>query len=84
MVRSQDWMSRFQDYEGTLIDECTITDAQKPMVDRCMDTMDLWYGSQLMMIWMLTKSPPLSRDYFTRGWCVSLSARLRLPKSFSR
>ena len=63
-------MSRFQDYKGTLINECTITDEQKRMVDRCMDTMDLWYGSALMMIWMLTKSPPLSRDYFTRGWCV--------------
>ena len=77
-------MSRFQDYEGTLIGECTITDKQKPMVDRCMDTMDLWYGSALMMIWMLTKSPPLSRDYSTRGWCVPLFARVRLPKSFSR
>ena len=64
-------MSRFQDYEGTLIDECAITDEQKRNVNRCMDTMDLWYGSALMMIWMLTKSPPLSRDYFTRGWCVS-------------
>ena len=79
-------MSRFQDYEGTLIGECTITDEQKRMVDRCMNTMDLWYGSALMMIWMLTKSPPLSRDYFTRGWCVPLFARVRLPnlKSFLR
>ena len=70
-------MSRFQDYEGTLIGECTITDEQKAMVARCMDTMDLWYGSALMMIWMLTKSPPLSRDYFTRGWCVPLPSRAR-------
>ena len=74
-------MSRFQDYEGTLIGECAITDEQKRMVDRCMDTMDLWYGSALMMIWMLTEGPPGSRDYFSRGWCVaprslSLCARL--------
>ena len=69
--RTQDWMSRFQAYTGGLIDEAFIDIDQVPMVDRCMDTMDLWYGSALMMIWMLTEGPPYSRDYFTRGWCVA-------------
>ena len=69
--RAQDWMSRFQAYEGGLIDEAFIGDELVRMVARCMDTMDLWYGSALMMIWMLTLGPPKSRDYFTRGWCVA-------------
>ena len=56
-------------YEGSLIDEVTITGEQIPMIDRCMDTMDLWYGSALMMIWMLTKVPLGSRHYSSRGWC---------------
>ena len=66
-----DWMSRFQDYAGSLIDEATITEEQTSMVARCMDTMDLWYAGALMMIWMLTKGPPGSRGYFSRGWCVA-------------
>ena len=69
--RAQDWMSRFQAYKGSLIDEAFIDIDQVPMVKRCMDTMDLWYGSALMMIWMLTEGPPESRDYFSRGWCVA-------------
>ena len=64
-------MSRFQAYTGGLIGEAFIGEKQVPMVDRCMDTMDLWYGSALMMIWMLTEGPPESRDYFSRGWCVA-------------
>ena len=66
-----DWMSRFQDYAGSLIDTATIGEELAKMVARCMDTMDLWYGSALMMIWMLTKGPPGSRNYFSRGWCVA-------------
>merc|ERR1712185_435454 len=66
-----DWLSRFQDYTGSLIDTATIGDKLVKMVARCMDTMDLWYGSALMMIWMLTEGPPKSRDYFSRGWCVA-------------
>ena len=66
-----DWMSRFQDYAGSLIDKAAITEVMTSMVARCMDTMDLWYGSALMMIWMLTQGPPGSRDYFSRGWCVA-------------
>ena len=62
-------MSRFQAYEGGLIGEAFIGEEQVPMIKRCMDTMDLWYGSALMMIWMLTQGPPGSRDYFSRGWC---------------
>ena len=69
--RAQDWMSRFQAYTGGLIAEALIREFQVPMIDRCMDTMDLWYGSALMMIWMLTEGPPGSRDYFSRGWCVA-------------
>merc|ERR1712185_403681 len=64
-----DWMSRFQDYEGNLIDTAFIGEELVKMVKRCMDTMDLWYGSALMMIWMLTKVPLGSRHYFSRGWC---------------
>ena len=77
-------MSRFQEYQGSLIGQCTITDEQKRMVDRCMDTMDLWYGSALMMIWMLTKSPPGSRNYFSRGWCVARTDAFRLLARESR
>ena len=64
-------MSRFQDYKGSLIGEAAISDKQASMVARCMATMDLWYGSALMMIWMLTQGPPGSRDYFSRGWYVA-------------
>ena len=71
-------MSRFQAYTGGLIGEAFIGEKQVPMVDRCMDTMDLWYGSALMMIWMLTEGPPKSRDYFTRGWCVARDDALPL------
>ena len=49
-----------------------------------MDTMDLWYGSALMMIWMLTKGPLGSRDYFTRGWCVARTDPFRLLARESR
>ena len=66
-----DWMSRSQNYAGSLIDTATIGDELDSMVKRCMATMDLWYGSALMMIWMLTKGPPGSRNYFSRGWCVA-------------
>ena len=72
-----DWLSRFQDYTGSLIDTATIGDELVSMVKRCMDTMDLWYGSALMMIWMLTQGPPGSRDYFSRGWCVVACAPCR-------
>ena len=72
-----DWMSRFQDYGGSLIDKAVITEVMTSMVARCMDTMDLWYGSALMMIWMLTQGPPGSRDYFSRGWCVVACAPCR-------
>ena len=78
VCRAQDWMSRFQAYEGGLIGEATIKEEHTPMVNRCMDTMDLWYGSALTMIWMLTKGPLGSRDYFTRGWCVARCLPVRV------
>ena len=44
----QDWMSRHQDYRGTLIEPGTINKKQSNAVDWCVDTMDLWYGNALV------------------------------------
>ena len=63
-------MSRYQTYKGTIIAEGEISEAQQKAVDRVMDTMDLLYGSALMWILMMTKVPPDTRSYFSRGWCA--------------
>ena len=64
-------MSLYQNYEvGKLIKKGKRSPKQIEAFGRCMDTMDLWYGNANMFIWMLAKTPPGSRSYFSRGWCV--------------
>ena len=69
-------MSRYQTYKGTITAEGEISEAQRKAVDRVMDTMDLLYGSALMYILMMTKVPPDTRSYSSRGWCArAISSR---------
>ena len=70
-------MSRYQTYKGTIIAEGEISEAQQKAVDRVMDTMDLLYGSALMWILMMTKVPPDTRSYSSRGWCARAVAPSR-------
>ena len=69
-------MSRYQTYKGTIIAEGEISEAQQKAVDRVMVCMDLMYGNQLMYILMMTKVPPDTRSYSSRGWCArAISSR---------
>ena len=73
-------MSRYQTYKGTIIAEGEISEAQQKAVDRVMVCMDLMYGNQNMYMLMMTKVPPGSRSYSSRGWC----ARAVAPPALSR
>ena len=63
-------MSLFQNYKGDLIRRGARTDAQQRLFNRCMNSMQLWYGNAHIDIWMMTKSAPSTeREYDDRGWC---------------
>ena len=70
-------MSRYQTYKGTIIAEGEISEAQQKAVDRVMVCMDLMYGNQNMYMLMMTKVPPGTRSYSSRGWCARAVAPSR-------
>ena len=64
-------MSLFQNYKGDLIRRGARTDAQQRLFNRCMNSMQLWYGNAHMQIWMMTTTPEYAtRKYEDRGWCA--------------
>ena len=61
-------MSLFQNYKGDLIRRGARTDAQQRLFNRCMNSMQLWYGNAHVHIWMMTTTPEYAtRKYEDRG-----------------